>query len=156
MESPPPQGAPPPQQPYAQPPAYAQPPPYPYYPAPPPAKGKRTLLIAIIVIVVVAVAGIGIAAFLSRGPSMALTNFQLNDQRSCLIGTGGNVLVSFDLVNTGGSGFARVAFQVDNATDHTNQYYVAGGSQLHVSDPVYISDCASHYVSVRIVSEFTG
>ncbi len=147
----------PPQQQYQQPVPYAQPPQYPYYqpPAGPP-KRNRHLVIIVIVLVVVGVVGVAAAALILRGPTMTITNFQLTDQRSCLFGSGGDVAVTLDLVNTGGNGFAVIAYTLDGITDHTNQYHVPGGTSLPVHDSVFVSDCNAHTVAAQITSEFAG
>ncbi len=90
---------------------------------------------------------------------MAITNFQLNDQRSCgPFGSGnGYVGVIFDLVNTGGSGFATVAYTLDGATDHTNVYHVPGSTTLSgVHDFVFVPDCNAHTVAAQITSLTSG
>jgi hypothetical protein len=113
----------------------------------------------VVAVIILAVGGLGAAAaFFLRGPAMAITNFQLTDQRSCGgSGSGnGNVAVTFDLVNTGGSGFATVAYTVDGATDHTNVYHVQGDTSLPVHDSVFVKDCNAHTVAAQIQTQTAG
>ncbi len=89
-------------------------------------------------------------------PDVKISNFQLYDVRSCVQGAGGKVYANFDLVNSGGNGFARIEYEIDGVTDHQTQYYVHRGSAIHVQEGVYISDCAPHAIGAGVTSEWAG
>lgn len=125
--------------------------------APLPRSGRKTALV-VVVVVVLAIAALGVTASFLRGPDMALTNFQLTDHRSCgAFGSGnGYVAITFDLVNTGGSGFASIAYTLDSVADHTNVYHVPGGNSLPVHDSVFAPDCSAHNVQAQITAQRAG
>ena len=153
MQPPQPPSQPPPPQQYTLQIPYQQPPPYPYYPVPiqPSRKRDQTLVVVIVVVVVLGVVGVIAALTLFKAPpNLAITNFQLTEMRGAFCVSGGPVLYSFTLVNTGRSGFADVAFFLDGSTAGTNRYYVGANSQSPVSDTINVPDCSSHTGSVEI------
>jgi len=126
-----------------------------YPPTPPEKKGLSTgAIVAIIVGVVVAVivvgalvagayfAGVQQSANLAS-PNMAITNMSSTYYDNC--GVLGNHTTKwyFDatLVNTGGSGYAEVGYNVNGQQVTWNTYYVPSHSELPISDSVRVSDC---------------
>jgi hypothetical protein len=92
----------------------------------------------------------------ASAPDVKISNFQLFDVRSCVQGAGGKVYANFDLVNSGGNGFARLEYEIDGVTDHQTQYYVQQGSQLHIQEPVYVPDCGPHAIGAGVTSEWAA
>ncbi len=85
---------------------------------------------------------------------MGISNFGLFDARTCLVPQGGTVYATFDLVNKGGSGFARVAFQLDGVTTLENQYSVPSGSHLPVEQAIFVADCGIHSIAAQITTQW--
>ena len=136
---------------------------YPYYaplPLPPPLPHTTWLVIPIAVFVTLILAsGLLMAVPFLRvagAPDVKISHFQLYDVRSCVQGAGGKVYANFDLVNSGGNGFARIEFDIDGVADHQTQYYVHRGSALHVQEGVYIPDCGPHAIGAGVTSEWAG
>jgi hypothetical protein len=115
------------------------------------------LIVVAVIAVVAVVAGSVVAFQLARAPpNMTITNYQLTDQTNCPYSAGGDILVTYDLVNTGGPGFARIVYAIDGVQDHTNDYFVSGGKTSAIQDTVSVSDCNSHDISAEITSQWVS
>jgi hypothetical protein len=103
------------------------------------------------VVVVVIVGGAFIAGAFYAGiqqasnlpPNVAVTNTHSTSYENC--GAFGTQTTRFDmsatLVNTGGSGFADVGFDVNGQQVTQNTYYVAASYQTPITDSLTVNAC---------------
>ncbi len=56
--------------------------------------------------------------------------------------------------NSGGTGWANVAFEVDGNVQDATVVHVGGGTFVWVTDIVYMNDCATHTTSAEVISEW--
>lgn len=56
--------------------------------------------------------------------------------------------------NSGGTGWANVAFEVDGSVEDAVVVHVGGGTFVWVTDFVYLNDCATHTTSAEIISQW--
>lgn len=127
----------------------SQPPPPTYYPPPPPQKsGMRTeVKVAIIVgaiVAVIIVAGVA-ASFQQQAttPNIEVTNRQGTYSRSCgsYYSNTTTWTLSATLVNTGGRGYAEIAYQLNGATVTSNNYFVNSQSSKDISYGFTLNSC---------------
>ena len=140
--------------------------PGPWYPPPPPEKkglstGAIVGIVLAVVVVVVVVGALAAYAFFSTvqqsanlsQPNIAVTDSHSSYTSDCgVFGTNtSKVYFSATLVNTGGSGFADVGYDINGQQIQYNTYYVGASSQLPVSDSVTVSACYNSSTTYSVV-----
>lgn len=89
-------------------------------------------------------------------PRVIIANILVHDQRSCMnVVAGGDVVFSFDLVNSGGTGIVRVQLFRDGTLQLTRDYNVSASSTSSVSMTQTLIDCDPYHWNLRILKEWS-
>jgi hypothetical protein len=129
----------------------------PYWQPPPTQKRGPLFWIGIAILIIIVVIGVAFAAAFSIGvfqavstssepPNINITNTSGTYQASagCILGSGSTEFtISATLVNTGASGYANIAYEVNGVQQATNTYYVGSQSQLPITQSFTVSTCYS-------------
>ncbi len=126
--------------------AMSEQPPAPPPPYPPPKSGmsagaKAAIIVgAILAVIIVALIA---SAFIVAQPSIHVTDAHAYSVEDCGFLGSRTTRWSFSatLVNTGGRGYAEVAYQINSTTVTSNNYFVNSQSSLLVSASVDLSVC---------------
>lgn len=89
-------------------------------------------------------------------PHVIIANIQMYDERSCTGALkGGNVVFVFDLVNSGGPGFATVQLFRDGTLQLTKEYNMSARSTYAASLTQTLTDCDPYHWELLVLREWS-
>ncbi len=124
----------------------------------PPRRSRLRLVLVVVVAVVAASALGGYLYWLSLQPHIVLTDAYLIDGRLCEFGVWryGGMSLFVDLANSGGAGWADVAFYFDGAYQGAYRIYVLHDSTKSGGIDISVQDCLQHSGDATIVDQYAG
>ena|SRR5438552_18641833 len=141
-----------------------QPPPPSYYPPAPPQKSgmsteaKVAVIVGVIVVVIILALVAGAFRQQAAEPNIEVTNRQGTYSRFCgsYYSNTTTWTLSATLVNTGGRGYAEIAYRLNGATVTSNSYFVNSQSSLDISYGFTLNSCqdpASSTYNIIVLSQ---